>query len=115
ASPGADIIARCRGGGKRNRPCPGRAEKIFTAPRRAERRFAAPAISEAEAAPATISARRDSYQGGNLIALPRTSFGSSTGKAPVVGRGLEQKPAPLSEKSRTGTTTGGLLPRARRV
>src|SRR5262249_59633963 len=27
---------------------------------------------------ATISARRDSYQGGNLIALPSVSFGSST-------------------------------------
>jgi hypothetical protein len=61
---------------------------------------------------ATISARRDSYQGGSLIALPRVSFGSSTGKARIVGRDLEQHAARRSEIDRAEAAAIDLLDRA---
>jgi len=105
-------LLRDRARGEGISPAPGAQKRICRLHRRAERRFAAPAISEAEAAPATISARRDSYQGGNLIALPRTSFGSSTVKARIVGRDLEQHAVRLSKIGRTETAAVDPLGRA---
>jgi len=47
-----------------------------------------------------------------LIALPRTSFGSSTVKARIVGRDLEQHAVRLSKIGRTETAAVDLLGRA---
>jgi len=64
---------------------------------------------------ATISARRDSHQGGSLIALPGVSFGSSTVKpessARIVGRDLEQHAARRSEIDRAEAAAIDLLDR----
>jgi hypothetical protein len=51
------------------------------------------------------------YQGGSLIALPRVSFGSSTGEARIVGRDLEQPAARRSEIDRAEAAAIDLLGR----
>jgi len=60
---------------------------------------------------ATISARRDSHQGGSLIALPGVSFGLSTGEAWRIGRDLEQHAARRRPVDRTEAAAIDLLGR----
>src|SRR5262249_61496720 len=84
ASPSADIIASCACARRRNKPRARRAEKNFAAPSPRRATLCRAGDQRGGGSAATISARRDLYQGGHLIALPRVLFWLLYGGGPAV-------------------------------